>query len=120
MTKTTRTTEPQEGLRRHKLLPVDIRKALPDIGQTESVELDEKVIQVKYFTPFGNWTWYAIEFDGDDVFFGYVEGFECEWGYFSFSELANAEAFGGVPAVERDCFFEPIKFADLPKREPTY
>jgi len=37
---------------------------------------------VKFFSPWMNWTWYAVEFDGKDIFFGLVEGFATEWGYF--------------------------------------
>jgi Protein of unknown function (DUF2958) len=33
------------------------------------------------------WTWYVIEFDGEDPFFGLVDWFERELGYFSLREL---------------------------------
>ena len=30
-----------------------------------------------------------------------------EYGYFSYSELEAVSVFGGVPAVERDCYWSP-------------
>jgi hypothetical protein len=30
-----------------------------------------------------SWTWYSTEFDGEDLFFGLVVGFETELGYFN-------------------------------------
>jgi hypothetical protein len=43
----------------------------------------------------GGSDWYVAEFDGDNLFFGYVVlngDSECaEWGYFSFSELKDVK-----------------------------
>ena len=46
------------------------------MGATEN-EADPFAL-VKFFTPDGNWTWFAFEFDGDDTFFGFVRGHENE------------------------------------------
>ena len=107
--------EPNEGLRRHKLMPAEVRKSMPDLYSTEDVPLEDKVLAAKFFSPYSNWTWYAVEFDGEDTFFGYVEGFENEWGNFSLNEIAGATLGGSLPAVERDTSFRPIKFGDLNK-----
>ena len=40
----------------------------------------EAIAHVKFFTPDSNWTWYATEFDGEDTFFGLVQGFETPFG----------------------------------------
>jgi hypothetical protein len=32
------------------------------------------MVWVKFFYPDFSWTWYGIEFDGKDFFYGYVEG----------------------------------------------
>ena len=109
--------EPNEGLRRHKLMPAEVRAGMPDLYSTEDVPLEEKVLAAKFFSPYSNWTWYAVEFDGDDTFFGYVEGFENEWGNFSLSEIAGATLGGSLPAVERDRGFRPTKFGDLNKSD---
>ena len=113
MPRTTERQEPLEGLRRHKLLPKEIRAALPPLNSTDGASFDDRLLVVKFFCPYNGWRWYAVEFDGSDVFFGYVEGFEKEWGYFSFRELSLAAIKGGFPAVERDLHFQPTRFRDL-------
>ena len=106
--------EAHEGKRGHKLLTQEIRKRLPALYTTEEIPLEEKVAQVKFFSPYNGWRWYAVEFDGEDIFWGYVEGWENEWGTFSLSELSGATIAGGlVPAIERDCFFTPKKVGEI-------
>lgn len=95
-----------------KLLTKAIREKLPKLYTTENIPLEEKVAVVKYFTPWTNWTWYGVEFDGKDRFFGLVDGFEREWGYFSLSELESITGVGGLK-IERDRYFEPTKIKDL-------
>lgn len=85
------------------LLPDEIRQALPPLRATESLGLDAPII-VKYFTPSSNWTWYATEFDGEDLFFGLVDGFEKEMGYFSLSELETIHGPLDL-GIERDLYF---------------
>lgn len=86
-----------------QLLPEEIRVTLPPLRSTEPLGVDAPII-VKYFTPTSNWTWYATEFDGEDLFFGLVSGFETEFGYFSLSELEAIRGPYGL-AVERDLYF---------------
>ena len=95
-------TEPPFG---KNLLDEDSRARLPDLYSGEELGLDAQA-QVKFFTPESSWTWYASEFDGDDIFFGLVIGFECEIGYFSLSELQDVRGPWGLP-IERDLYFEP-------------
>ena len=83
-----------------ELLTKKLREALPPLYTNEN-ETDPKAI-VKFFTPYHNWTWYATEFDGDDTFFGLVDGLDKELGYFSLAEL---ESLG--PKLERDLHFKP-------------
>jgi hypothetical protein len=86
------------------LLPISLCKSLPKLGATEH-EADP-LIRVKFFYPDFEWTWYGIEFDGVDVFFGLVDGFEPELGYFTLSELlANRGTLGCE--IERDFHFRP-------------
>ena len=94
-----------------KLLTQADRKKLPKLYSTEKTRVEDHVLQVKFFTPTSNCTWYAVEFDGDDTFFGYVEGFENEWGYFSFRELSEVKGPMGV-GVERDKYWKPTKFGN--------
>ena len=105
--------ETNEGLRRHKLLTEDLRKQLPKLYATENTPTDEKIAVVKFFSPYNGWRWYAVEFDGTDTFFGLVEGWETEWGYFSLGELAAVTIQNGVPAVERDVYYSPKAIKDI-------
>ena len=68
-----------------KLLTKALRKKLPPLYANED-EPDPMVI-CKFFYPVHHWSWYAMEFDGDDVFFGFVDGDFPELGYFRLSEL---------------------------------
>lgn len=73
------------------LLTEQIKRKLPRLYECESKGLNA-MAQVKFFTPDSNWTWYATEFDGEDIFFGLVVGLEVELGYFSLSELLSFAA----------------------------
>ncbi len=94
-----------------ELMPGEIRAVLPPIRSQEPKEL-EAVAPIKYFTPDANWTWYATEFDGDELMFGLVSGFEVELGYFSLSELESVRGGLGLP-VERDLYFQPRALREL-------
>jgi hypothetical protein len=95
-----------------KLLTQELRRKLPKLYSQEN-ETDP-IIVCKFFTPDAGWTWYAIEFDGKDTFFGYVVGIEPELGYFTLSELAEVRGVLGLP-VERDLWFRPIKLSEVKK-----
>jgi hypothetical protein len=88
------------------MLDDESRARLPELYSGEEEGLDA-LAQVKFFTPDATWTWYASEFDGDDIFFGLVDGFELELGYFSFSELQEARGPWGLQ-IERDPYFDRI------------
>jgi hypothetical protein len=98
-----------------KLVTKEIRKRLPPLYATEATPLEEKIAQVKFFTPDSSWTWYAVEFDGKDIFWGLVQGFEEEFGPFSLSELESVRGKLGLP-VERDKCFEPTPLKALMKK----
>lgn len=89
-----------------QLLTKEIVDQLPPLYSTEDIDLEDKIAVCKFFTPDSNWTWYALEYDGEDLFFGYVVGFEAEFGYFSLSELESVRGALGLP-IERDLGFTP-------------
>ena len=93
------------------LLPKHLMKQLPKLYSTEALSL-KALARVKFFTPDGQWTWYASEFDGGDVFFGLVAGHEVELGYFSLTELERVHGALGLP-VERDLYFKPTPLETL-------
>jgi hypothetical protein len=93
------------------LLDPETREKLPKLYENEEQGLEAKAL-VKFFTPDANWTWYASEFDGEDVFFGVVSGFEVELGYFSLKELQEVHGPLGLQ-IERDLHYEPKSLKDL-------
>ncbi|MCD4830457.1 MAG: DUF2958 domain-containing protein [Anaerohalosphaeraceae bacterium] len=79
-----------------KLLTQEIRKQLPQLYSQED-KGGKAVVYLKMFNPSGSWSWYATEFDGEDTFFGLVDGFEKELGYFSLKELESVRGSLGLP-----------------------
>ena len=90
------------------LLTAEIRRSLPPLYATENEP--DPIVQVKFFTLDGQWTWHAIEFDGDDIFYGFVKGNFDELGYFSLREIQEVRGTLGLP-VERDRYFEPARLS---------
>lgn len=93
-----------------KLLPKQLREKLM---ADDAIDMtDDGVALVKYFTPDGGWSWYAAEFDGDDTFYGIVDGHEVEFGYFSLRELESYRSKLGN-RIERDLYFTPTRLSAL-------
>ena len=76
---------------------------------------DAKII-VKFFGG-GQWTWWDIEGekleDGDIRFFGLVQGFEKEFGYFTLRELEGLKFPPFGLGVERDRYFSNKTIKDV-------
>ena len=87
------------------LLDDESRDKLPPLYSGEEKGLDA-MATVKFFTPDSSWTWYASEFDGEDILFGLVVGLEIELGYFSLKELQEVKGPMGLP-IERDLHYKP-------------
>lgn len=98
-------------VRGHKLMTAKLRKQLPRLYSGEQQGLGAQAV-VKYFCPWNQWTWYASEFDGGDIFFGLVSGYEVELGYFSLSELETIRGPLGL-GIERDLYFRPTPLREL-------
>lgn len=94
-----------------ELLPPEIAEKLPALYSGEKLGLNA-LAQVKFFTPDGAWVWYLSEYDGSDLCFGLVVGFEIELGYFSVAELQEVRGALGLP-IERDRFFTPQTLGEL-------
>ena len=93
-----------------QLLTNELRAKLPTIYATEPDP--DAVVVCKFFLTDSAWTWYAVEFHGDDTFFGLVDGFESEMGYFYLSELLEIRNRFGL-GVERDLYFDPVSLRSL-------
>ena len=112
---TTMWRDPNSRLRRHQLMTKEIGQKMPALGAHEDVEdYDTVRAPVKLFSPYSGWRWYVTEWDAETgTCFGLVEGFETELGYFDLTELAETTVLGGVPAVERDLYWEPMPIGEI-------
>jgi len=97
-----------------KLLTKEIREKIPPLYANEEIGNDAPIV-VKFFTPDGNWTWFATEGEPqlneegneiDFLFYGYIDSnsYCSELGYFVLSELETNRGPLGLP-IERDMHF---------------
>ena len=96
------------GKRGHQLMTKKLADTIPAIYANESVaDYDTVLAHAKLFSPYSQWTWFITEMDAvTGQCFGLVEGLERELGYFDLTELAETTVLGGVPAVERDLYWQ--------------
>ena len=97
-------------MKKEQLLPKKLLASLPALGATS--EEEETMIKAKFFYPDFSWTWYAIEFDGIDIFYGLVDGDVKELGSFRLSELMSNSGKLGLP-IERDLHFTPRPLSEV-------
>jgi hypothetical protein len=95
-----------------QLLTKEITTKLPPLYSQENEE--DPMVICKFFAVWTSWKWYGIEFDGKDLFFGYVAGDFPELGYFSLSELQELKGPMGL-RIERDMYFKPIRLSGIKK-----
>ena len=103
------------GKRGHDLMTKELGDTIPALYANENVaNYDDVLAHAKLFSPYSGWTWYVTEWDpATGLCFGLVEGFETELGYFDLTELAEVTVFGGVPAVERDLYWQPKTIGEI-------
>ncbi len=85
---------------------------VPGLYQTENVELEDKIIAMHFFI--GGCDWYVAEYDGEDIFFGFVnlnDPQNAEWGYFSLKELDEIN-INGIE-VDNDLHWRPKRFSEI-------
>lgn len=104
---------------RQPLIPPEIAAQLPSLYANEEKALDDVIVVVKLFNPFGVGTWYVTEYDpAERIAFGYATYGDvndpcAEWGYISIDELESTPAFilgrsyPDIQGVERDEHFLP-------------
>ena len=97
-----------------KLLTKAILNSFPEWHSLRKPNEVVKVI-VKFFCPWNDWAWYAVEFDGEDTFFGFVHGDFPEFGYFSLSEMESVTGPLGLK-IERDMHFGNHTLKEVMKR----
>lgn len=94
-----------------ELLTNKLRNELPALYSQENNPAP--VAAVRFIDTLGNWSWYAVEFDGENTFFGLVLGFEREFGYFSLSEFEEVNQSAGFARIQRDRDFQPTPVHDI-------
>jgi hypothetical protein len=86
---------------------------IPGLYATEKTPAREKVIHMHFFL--GSSDWLAVEYDGEDLFFGFVilndDLANAEWGYFSLAELASFNFLGFQ--IERDVHWKPVRIGEI-------
>lgn len=95
-----------------RLLDDALRSSLPKLRQQK--DHSDPTVFAKFFFPASGWTWFVTEGEAeanDFLFFGYVVGFESEWGYFTLRELEEVGVSG--LRIERDLYFEPTPFSKI-------
>lgn len=95
-----------------QLLTKEITNKLPFLYSQEDIK--DPMVICKFFAPWNSWKWYAVEFDGKDLFFGFVSGDFPELGYFSLSELQGLTGPMGL-TIERDMWFRPCRLSEVKK-----
>lgn len=93
------------------LLTKEVESKLPALYSQE--QNPDPLALVRFFDTFGDWSWYATEYDGKDLFFGVVIGFERELGYFSLSEFEQVNRDAGCERIKRDPDFKPTKLSAI-------
>ena len=88
---------------------------VPKLYETEHVSLEDKLIYMHFFI--GGCDWYAAEYDGEDLFFGYAilnnDYQMAEWGYFSFQELKSIKI--GFVEIDFDLHWRVSKASEIDK-----
>lgn len=100
--------------RKIELLSEKDRKRLPPLYSQES-NRDPKAV-VHFFDVFSKWNWYAIEFDGEDIFFGLVLGLDKELGYFSLSEMKEVNRTALRNYIVKDTEFKPLSVSEISRK----
>lgn len=76
-------------------------------AQMPNSEQKDPIAYVKYFVPWGSWSWYGTEYDPNTrIMFGLVFGHEAELGSWCLDELEEVTGPGGIK-IERDLHFKP-------------
>ena len=95
-----------------ELLTKELERRFAAVGRQEALA-DKAIVVAKYFTPGCHWTWYATEYDPETrQFFGLVDGFEAELGYFSLDEMEAVASPLGLP-MERDLHWKEVTLDEV-------
>lgn len=101
-------------MRHMERLREELGSEIPKLGETQNNP--DPLARARFYEVRAGWVWYVIEFDGSDMAFGYVVGFESEYGYFNLSELESIHWPSG-PGVRCDHSFTPTRMMEVVDHE---
>lgn len=96
----------------YTILPDNVKAELPKLKSQKNVK--DPIVRTKFFCPWGAATWWILEYDGDDILFGFaylLNEDDAELGYISKDDLESVRGFGGL-RIERDIYFQPKKLSE--------
>lgn len=96
-----------------KLLTKAMIKNIPMLYTTEHQPMGERMVTAKFFHPLTKFTYYVLEFDGNNTFFGICKRAGVELDYITLADLRNMRILGLI--AERDLSWEPTKVKDIPE-----
>lgn len=97
-----------------KLMTKELEEAFAKMGSQENAK--DPIVLAHFFFPAGSGDWYATEYDPEEqVFFGYANILEGEWGSFSLKELEAYRSKRFMLGIERDKHWKPIPFSQVKK-----
>ena len=91
------------------LFPSKFMGSVPKTGEQEGSR--NPIVHAVFYFSLSGWIWFATEGEavgGDFLFFGYVVGLECEWGYFCLSELESVDINGIKVCRDEDHMPRPL------------
>ncbi len=95
-------------------MPLLMKENKQQLAPLYSQENDpDPLAVVRFYDQLGDWSWYATEFDGSNLFFGVVLGFERELGYFSLIEFERVNQDAGFARIIRDLYFKPTRLSQI-------
>ena len=88
--------------------------SIPKLYASENAK-ETPLAVIKLFNPDGAWTYYILEWDGQDTIFGLATGmgYETELGYASLGEIRETRSAQLHLQMERDLWFKPTPVTEL-------
>lgn len=87
----------------------------------ECPDIPNPTAYIKLFTPQGSWTWLLLGYDRESKI-AFVYAYDAMYPYFAelgsldVGELETIVGPGGIPAVERDFWFEPMPLKEAVRK----
>src|SRR5262249_29087765 len=76
-------------------------------------------LRARFVDPYTWKSWYPIRFDGENVFWGLVDGPGRDFDYFGLSQLERPSSDLSLPDIERDFCFRPCRLSELKPWRPN-